>query len=104
MISSNNVSVKFSLMNVSKYIFEYSKVRFIFVPVKHKLWQFLFFFEYKFWYFNEFSTQHSNRVSNCICIKPYGLSGNDYRVATLSKSFLIVIGVIMQSLKLIGQF
>ena len=29
---------------------------------------------------------------------------NDYRVATISKLYLIVIGIIMQSLKLIGQF
>ena len=34
----------------------------------------------------------------------YGLSGNDYRVATLPKAYLIVIGIIMQSVKLIGQF
>ena len=33
----------------------------------------------------------------------YGLSGNDCRVATLSKSYLTVIGI-MQSLKSIGQF
>ena len=29
----------------------------------------------------------------------YGLSCNDYRVATLSKSYLTVIGIIMQGLK-----
>ena len=34
----------------------------------------------------------------------YGLSGNDYRVAMLLKSCLIVIGIIMHSLKAIGQF
>ena len=34
----------------------------------------------------------------------YGLSGNDYRVATLPKAFLIDIGIIIQSLKSIGQF
>ena len=32
-----------------------------------------------------------------------GLSGNDYRVATFSKSYLPVTGIIMQSLKSIGQ-
>ncbi len=34
----------------------------------------------------------------------YGLSGNDYRVAALSKSYLTVKGISMQSLKSIGQF
>ena len=34
----------------------------------------------------------------------YRRSGNDYRVATLSKSYLITIGITTQSLKLIGQF
>ena len=33
-----------------------------------------------------------------------GLSGNDIRAATLSKSYLIVIGNNMKSLKSIGQF
>ena len=33
-----------------------------------------------------------------------GLSGNDYGVATLSKLYLTVIGIIMQSMKSIGQF
>ncbi len=33
-----------------------------------------------------------------------GLSVNDYRVAALSKSYLTVTGIIMQSLKSIGQF
>ena len=33
-----------------------------------------------------------------------GLSGNDYRVATLLKSYLIVIGTTMQGLKSIEQF
>ena len=33
----------------------------------------------------------------------YGLSGNDYKVATLPKSYLIVIGIILQSLKSIVQ-
>ena len=31
-------------------------------------------------------------------------SGDDYRVAALSKSYLTVIGIIVQSLKTIGQF
>ena len=34
----------------------------------------------------------------------YGLFGNDYRVAMLSKSYLTGKGIIMQSLKSIGQF
>ena len=34
----------------------------------------------------------------------YEHSDNDYRVAKLSKSYLTVIGVIMQILKTIGQF
>ena len=35
----------------------------------------------------------------------YGLSGNDYKVATLSKSYLTVIGMMnMQGYKLIAQF
>ena len=33
-----------------------------------------------------------------------GLAGNDYRVAALSKSYLTVIGIGMQSLKSIGKF
>ena len=31
-------------------------------------------------------------------------SGNDYRVAALTKSYLTASGIIIQSLKLIGQF
>ena len=31
------------------------------------------------------------------------ISGNDYRIATLSKSNPTVIGIVMQKLKLIGQ-
>ena len=31
-------------------------------------------------------------------------SGQDYRIATLSKSYLIVTGINMQGLKSIGQF
>ena len=34
----------------------------------------------------------------------YGHFGNDYRVATLSKSYLTTKGITMQSLKSIGQF
>ena len=34
----------------------------------------------------------------------YGLSGHDYRVAALSKLYVTVIGISLQSLKLIGQF
>ena len=34
----------------------------------------------------------------------YGHSGNDYRVATLSKSYQTTTGITMQSLKSIGQF
>ena len=33
----------------------------------------------------------------------YGLSGKDYRVATLPKLYLTVIGIIMQDLKSIGK-
>ena len=33
----------------------------------------------------------------------YTLNGNDYRVAMLPKSYLTVIGLIMQSLKSIGH-
>ena len=33
-----------------------------------------------------------------------GLSGKDYRDATLPKSYLTVKGIIMQRLKAIGQF
>ena len=34
----------------------------------------------------------------------YGHSDNDYRVATLSNSYLTIIGITMQNLKSIGQF
>ena len=34
----------------------------------------------------------------------YGLSGTDFRVATLSKSYLTATGITMQSVKSIGQF
>jgi hypothetical protein len=34
----------------------------------------------------------------------YGLSGNDYRVAVLSKSYLTVVEISMKSLRSIGQF
>ena len=34
----------------------------------------------------------------------YGLPRNNYRVATFPKSYQHVIGIVMQSLKLIGQF
>ena len=34
----------------------------------------------------------------------YGNSGNKYRVATLSKSYITTTGITMQSLKSIGQF
>ena len=34
----------------------------------------------------------------------YGHSGNDYKVAALSKLYLTVIGIIIQNLKSIGQF
>ena len=32
----------------------------------------------------------------------YGHSGNDYRNATLNKSYLTTAGITMQSLKLVG--
>ena len=39
------------------------------------------------------------------CLKrTYGHFGNDYRVATLSKSYLTIKGITMQNLKSIGQF
>ena len=39
------------------------------------------------------------------CLKwTYGHFGDDYRVAMLSKSYLTTTGIIMQSLKSIGQF
>ena len=39
------------------------------------------------------------------CLKwTYGHSGNGYRVATLSKSYLTTTGITMQSLESIGQF
>ena len=45
------------------------------------------------------------KVKKSTCLKwTYGHSGNDYRVATLSKSYLITTGITMQSLKSIGQF
>ena len=34
----------------------------------------------------------------------YGYSGNDYRVAKFSKTYLTIMGITMQSLKSIGQF
>ena len=34
----------------------------------------------------------------------FGLFGQNYRVATLSKMYLTVLGIIIQSLKSIGQF
>ena len=36
-------------------------------------------------------------------LKMNGLSGNEYRVATLPKAYLTVIGIIMQSLKSSGK-
>ena len=42
---------------------------------------------------------------NATCLKwTYGLSGYDYRVVSLSKSYLTTTGITIQSLKLIGQF
>ena len=38
-----------------------------------------------------------------MCKWTYGHSGNDYRVATLSKLYLTTTGTIMQSLKSIVQ-
>ena len=44
------------------------------------------------------------KVKKSACFKlTYGLSGDDYRVAALSKSYLTVIEIFMQSLKSIGQ-
>ena len=45
------------------------------------------------------------KLKKTTCFKwTYGHYGNDYRVAMLSESYLTVIGIIMQSLKSIGQF
>ncbi len=47
----------------------------------------------------------AKKVKKTACFKwAVGLFHNDYRVAALSKAYLTVIGIIMQSLKLIGQF
>ena len=45
------------------------------------------------------------KAKKSTCLKwTYGHSGNDYRVATLSESYLTTTGITMQSLKSIGQF
>ena len=45
------------------------------------------------------------KVEKSTCLKwTHGHSGNDYRVARLSKSYLTTTGITMQSLKSIGQF
>ena len=43
-------------------------------------------------------------LSRAAAVAAYGLSGNDYRVSKLSKSYITIIGIIIQSLKSIGQF
>ena len=44
------------------------------------------------------------KIEKSACFKwLYGLLGNNYRVATLPKSYLTVVGIIMQSLNSIGQ-
>ena len=46
-----------------------------------------------------------NQLKVKTCFKlAYRLSGTDYRIATLSKSYLTVTGITIQSLKSIGQF
>ena len=63
---------------------------------------------FKFQQGNSFVTRMTTLLSKklkFICFKrTYGHSVDDYRVATLHKSYLAVIGIIMQSLKSIGQF
>ncbi len=45
------------------------------------------------------------KVKKSTCWKlTYGHSGEDYRVATLSKLYLTTTGITMQNLKSIGQF
>ena len=45
------------------------------------------------------------KVKKSTCLKwTYGHFGNDYRVATLSKSYLTTKGITMQNLKSKGQF
>ena len=45
------------------------------------------------------------KVKKSTCLKwTYGNFGNDYRVATLSKSYLTISGITTQNLKSIGQF
>ena len=47
----------------------------------------------------------SQKLKNSTWFKwTYGQYGNDYRVATLYEFYLTIIGIIMQSLKSIGQF
>ena len=72
-------------------------------------------------YFNQFTRQNFTHktlkrilfTAHCPIAKPlrdcyyyglYGLSGIYYRVASLSKSYLTVTEIIIQSLKSIGQF
>ena len=44
-------------------------------------------------------------LTNLLTLKwTYGHSGNDNRVATISKSYLTVIRIIIKSLKSVGQF
>ena len=46
-----------------------------------------------------------HKIKKSACYKwMYGLSGNDYRVAVLSKSYLTVVEISMKSLRSIGQF
>ena len=48
------------------------------------------------------SSEKKNKYQKSSCIElTYKLSGNEYRVATLSKLYLTVIGIIMQSFKFI---
>ena len=43
-------------------------------------------------------------VKNQLVLNGHLVSGNDHRVAMLLKFYIIIIGIIMQSLKTIGQF
>ncbi len=53
---------------------------------------------------NPKSDQSDNFIKKGCFKQTYELSGNDYRVAALLKSYLTDKGIIMQSLKSIGQF
>ena len=60
---------------------------------------------------NQYSKKSHKKLLSKIKKNQYDLigrtdidSGEDYRIATLSMSYLIVVGINMQGLKSIGQF